>query len=184
MVRHLKALGLVLGCLAIGCAARTVTVVRDYVPILFLDPREPRAIGKMECDVMNHPVIYVHPAISLARRQWVIVHEKIHVTQTQRFGGCEPFQQRMVQDSMFRLDRESEAYCGVLQAQRFLQAEVNPSYDDIVGILSEKYYSAYELSAIGAALRPCRPTVGGLSGWSAPDADGAPRRPRPPTARQ
>lgn len=153
MVRHAKALALVIACILIGCAAQIIE--RDYVPTLFLDPREQRAIGKMECDLFNHPVVYVHPAITKERRAWVIVHEKIHVSQTREHGGCDAFQQRMADDSSFRLAREAEAYCGSLQAQQYVRAEINPTYADIVEILREKYYAAYDSAAVVKALIPC-----------------------------
>lgn len=139
----------------VACAAPRV-IVQDYVPVLFLNANEPRAIGKMECDVFGHPIVYVHPAISLERRAWVLVHERLHVGQTKVNGGCEPFQLRMQRDSLFRLEMEAGAYCGVLEAQRFTNARQDPDYAQIVDILREKYYAAYDSLAVVQALLPCR----------------------------
>lgn len=162
MVKHLKALALVLACVAIGCAGafsmpRVVTMVEPYTPILPLDERaNPGLDGRVLCDLLGMPVIYIRLSLPDSVAPMVLLHEKIHVEQAYAMGGCRNLRQRISSDSMFRLQMEADAFCGVFNTERLAGHPPHESVQDIFAVLSTKYQAAYDSAAVWKAMK-CAP---------------------------
>lgn len=149
-----------LGILLAGCGnppTRVVTMVVPYVAVLPLDvQRDPGLDGRVICDMIGVPVILLRPTLPPEQIPFVMLHEKIHVAQAQAHPrGCIGLRTQMAQDTMYRLQMEAEAFCGVVEAQRRMQVKPEPSVREIVDILATRYYAAYDSTAITAAMR-CR----------------------------
>jgi hypothetical protein len=161
MVKLAKALLTFLACILVACAVapmpRVVTVVEPYVSMLPLDPeKNPGLDGRVLCDLMGYPVIFVRLGLSAAQTRAIVVHEKVHAQQAfAHRGGCRGLREEMSRDSMFRLSMEATAFCATLSAQKALREEQDPDYQEIFTILSEKYHAAYEPEAVRSAMVMC-----------------------------
>jgi hypothetical protein len=147
MVKALVLLALAVACQPIE-PPRVVTVVVPYTAVLPLDPGETNIMGKSGCDMNGAPVIWIHPLLPPEEAQWVLVHERIHITQKYAHGGCLPFMKKYREDRSFRLDMEVEAFCGTYLAQVAAKVPPNPTRDAIEHILHVYYgqiWSAQEV---------------------------------------
>lgn len=162
MVRALKYPLVILGCLAIGCAGalslpRVVTVVEPYTPILPLDEgRNPGLDGRVMCDLVGMPVIYIRTTLADSVGPWVLLHEKVHVEQALGMkGGCIALRQRISSDSMFRLKIEGAAFCHVYSTELLTGHKPHESYQSMFWVLSNKYQAEYDSVSVATALLPC-----------------------------
>jgi len=160
-MRHAKLLAFI-ALAALGAAAcyaafppRVVAVVRPYVPVIVVDRADVSWLGQTRCDLADHPYILVNPAVGRAQLPAILVHERVHVAQSEALG-CRAFMARYAADSMFRLATEAEAFCATLQAQLALGDAPDPPLKTIVFVLLHKYTSVYEAAAVEAAIASCR----------------------------
>lgn len=135
---------------------RVVTVVVPYVALLPIESFSDFD-GRVRCDLQGNPVIYIRTTMEPEQQAWIIVHERVHVAQSQAYpGGCFGLRDEMARDSMFRLRVEAAAYCETFNAQRVAKVEPRPTFGEIVTILRQYYLAAYDSSAVRSAM-PCSP---------------------------
>ena len=151
-MRALAVLWLAL-CATCVTQTRIVTVVEPYVPELSLDSNEARLHGKVDCDRNNKPVVYIHPRLSEYAATFVRAHESVHLEQVRRYpGGCVAMMERYRHDSVFVLNVESAAFCAVVVLQRSYGVTVDPTVEEVIGILRYRYGSAWGDSTVRAAV--------------------------------
>lgn len=105
----LLALSMAMGWL-MSCASVQGTLI---IPVMF--PNAEQA-GMTTCALDDTPVIFVDSRnLNNPRMPAVIKHEKVHVAQMTRYGGCKATQARYNSDRDFALQMEAEAYCADLR---------------------------------------------------------------------
>lgn len=137
-----------------------MTVITPYVAVIPYDfsgesnETARTRIGAVRCDLAGKPFILVSSSLDGLALSSVLLHEKVHVQQSLAFPSCIEFRARYTTDSMFRLAIEAQAYCAVHDTQRAAGATPDPTHQQIVGILRQKYDAEYTDDAVRSAL-PC-----------------------------
>ncbi len=133
-----------------------VTVVEPYAALLPQDSSE-TYLGSMKCDLAGQPYMLLNPRLTPEQVSWVIIHERIHVSQARKYlGGCLNYAHRYETDSLFRLSQEAESFCGVFMAQRKVGINPDPDYEGIIWRLSNRYVSDYERAEVVQRMS-CKP---------------------------
>lgn len=129
-------------------------------PVAIIPLEEDDAVlGRVSCDsVKNVPIIGLAPRLDSAQRTWVLLHERIHLSQIKDFGkGCMAFSKRYISDLTFRLKIEAEAFCGVYFVQTAKKVSPEPTLDGIMWRLLNRYdavWSPIEVSRAMTCLPP------------------------------
>lgn len=157
-MNHVKAIVLAVFFVGAACALapypRVVTAIEPYTPILPLDEiANPGLDGQVRCDLQGMPVIYIRLTLPDRVAPMVLLHEKIHVTQAHAVGGCIKLRQRISSDTMFRLQMEADAFCGVYLTEQLAGETPHESVGTIFQTLSTKYGAAYDSAAVRKAMR-------------------------------
>lgn len=104
MCLGILAIGLLLGILNSCSTIREAPIITGMIPAPNL--------GVTICSENGLPVIIVKDGVPPSTfRELIITHEKVHVEQIHREGGCRRFMHHYRTSKSFRVQKELEAYC-------------------------------------------------------------------------